>query len=207
MPSTSPGRDAAFLGPRKTSCDGLWRARPSNAFNAGPVCAARYMVTRKIADGGMAELYLGVQRGAAGFERPIVIKRVRAAFCADPATREALVDEAHVAMSLNHSNIVQVLDLGFAAGRYFLVLELVDGWDLSVLLDRAAQVFHPMPPELAMHLSAEICRALAFAHGKTKDGLPLHIVHRDVNPHNVLVSEQLYDRDYVEKHGGRWPGW
>ena len=155
-----------------------------------PVCAARYKVTRKIADGGMAELYLGVQRGAAGFERPIVIKRVREAWCADPATREALVDEAHVAMSLNHSNIVQVLDLGFSAGRYFLVLELVDGWDLSVVLDRAGQAGLPMPPELSLHVAAEVCRALAFAHGKARDGVALRVVHRDVNPHNVLLSEQ-----------------
>jgi serine/threonine-protein kinase len=152
--------------------------------------AARYKITRKIADGGMAELYLGVQRGAAGFERKIVIKRVRAAYVADPATRETLVDEAHVAMSLNHSNIVQVLDLGFAAGRYFLVLELVDGWDLSVLLDRAKHADLPMPAELSLHVAAEVCRALAFAHGKTKDGAPLGIVHRDLNPHNVLISEQ-----------------
>ncbi|MBI5545069.1 MAG: protein kinase [Deltaproteobacteria bacterium] len=154
------------------------------------MCAARYKVTRKIADGGMAELYLGVQRGAAGFERPIVIKRVRAAYCADPATREALVDEAHVAMSLIHSNIVQVLDLGFAAGRYFLVLELVDGWDLSVLLERAKHAELPLPPELALHVAAEVCRALAFAHSKTRDGAPLGIVHRDINPLNVLISEQ-----------------
>ncbi|MGC4117325.1 MAG: serine/threonine-protein kinase [Myxococcales bacterium] len=153
--------------------------------------AARYKITRKIADGGMAELYLGVQRGAAGFERKIVIKRVRAAYVADPATRETLVDEAHVAMSLNHSSIVQVLDLGFSAGRYFLVLELVHGWDLSVLLDRAKQADLPLPPELALHIAAEVCRALAFAHGKTKEGgAPLGIVHRDLNPHNVLVSEQ-----------------
>lgn len=153
--------------------------------------SARYKVTRKIADGGMAELYLGVQRGAAGFERRIVIKRVRAAYVADPATRETLVDEAHVAMSLNHSNIVQVLDLGFSAGRYFLVLELVDGWDLSVLLERAKHADLPLPPELSLHISAEVCRALAFAHGKANAaGAPLGIVHRDLNPHNVLVSEQ-----------------
>jgi serine/threonine-protein kinase len=153
--------------------------------------AARYKVTRKIADGGTAELYLGVQRGAAGFERRIVIKRVRAAYMADPATRETLVDEAHVAMSLNHSNIVQVLDLGFSAGRYFLVLELVDGWDLSVLLERARHADLPLPPELSLHVAAEVCRALAFAHAKTNAaGAPLGIVHRDLNPHNVLVSEQ-----------------
>ncbi len=101
------------------------------------------------------------------------------------------VDEAHVAMSLNHSNIVQVLDLGEAEGRYFLALELVDGWTLDRILRRSKAAGVPFPPALALYVTAEVCRALAYAHGKKRpDGKPLGIVHRDVSPHNVLVSEQ-----------------
>ena len=85
----------------------------------------RYHISRKIADGGMAEIFLGSQRGVEGFERPVVLKRILASLLADPQFRNQMIDEAHVAMSLNHSNIVQVLDLGHAQGRYFLVLELV----------------------------------------------------------------------------------
>ncbi len=152
--------------------------------------AGRYHISRKIADGGMAEIFLGRQRGVEGFERPVVLKRILASLLADPQFRNQMIDEAHVAMSLNHSNIVQVLDLGHARGRYFLVLELVDGWDLNQIVNRARACSFPLPPELSLYVVAEVCRALGYAHAKTRDGQPLGIVHRDVSPHNVLVSEQ-----------------
>jgi serine/threonine-protein kinase len=150
----------------------------------------RYHISRKIADGGMAEIFLGSQRGVEGFERPVVLKRILASLLADPQFRNQMIDEAHVAMSLNHSNIVQVLDLGHAQGRYFLVLELVEGWDLNQILSRARAASFPLLPELALYVAGEVCRALGYAHAKTRDGQPLGIVHRDVSPHNVLVSEQ-----------------
>jgi serine/threonine protein kinase len=152
--------------------------------------AGRYHISRKIADGGMAEIFLGRQRGVEGFERPVVLKRILASLLADPQFRNQMIDEAHVAMSLNHSNIVQVLDLGRAQGRYFLVLELVDGWDLNQILSRARATSFPLPPELSLYVAGEVCRALGYAHAKTRDGQPLGIVHRDVSPHNVLISEQ-----------------
>ena len=152
--------------------------------------AGRYHISRKIADGGMAEIFLGRQRGVEGFERPVVLKRILSSLLADPQFRNQMIDEAHVAMSLNHSNIVQVLDLGHARGRYFLVLELVEGWDLNQILNRARATSFPLPPELSLYVVGEVCRALGYAHAKTRDGQPLGIVHRDVSPHNVLVSEQ-----------------
>ena len=121
----------------------------------------------------------------------MVLKRIFTTFYADPQFRHMLVDEAHVAMSLNHSNIVQVLDLGEAEGRYFLALELVDGWSLDRILKRSKAAGVPIPPALALYVTAEVCRALAYAHAKKRpDGKPLGIVHRDVSPHNVLISEQ-----------------
>ncbi|MGD0838323.1 MAG: protein kinase [Polyangia bacterium] len=150
----------------------------------------RYHIARKIADGGMAEIFLGSQHGLEGFERPVVLKRILAPLVADPQFRNMLIDEAHVAMGLNHSNIVQVLDLGHVSGRYFLVLELVDGWDLSQILTRTAAVAFPIPSEIALYIVAEICRALAYAHSHTRAGQPLAIVHRDVSPQNVLISDQ-----------------
>jgi serine/threonine-protein kinase len=152
--------------------------------------AGKYHIARKIADGGMAEIFVGTQHGMEGFERPVVLKRILAPLVADPQFRNMLIDEAHVAMGLNHSNIVQVLDLGHVRGRYFLVMELVDGWDLSQILVRAANAKFPLPPEIVLYITAEICRALAYAHARTRDGQPLAIVHRDVSPQNVLVSEQ-----------------
>ena len=155
-----------------------------------PTKAGKYHIARKIADGGMAEIFLGTQHGLEGFERPVVLKRILAPLVADPQFRNMLIDEAHVAMGLNHSNIVQVLDLGRVHERYFLVMELVDGWDLSQILVRADNANFPLPPEIFLYIAAEICRALAYAHARTRDGQPLGIVHRDVSPQNVLVSEQ-----------------
>jgi serine/threonine-protein kinase len=151
---------------------------------------SRYTIVRKIADGGTAEIFLAKQHGAHGFEKSVVMKRIFTAFYADPAFRHMLVDEAHIAMTLSHSNIVQVLDLGEVDGRYFLALELVDGWTLDRTLKRAQAAGVPFPPALALYVTAEICRALAYAHGKVRDGKPLGIVHRDVSPHNVLLSAE-----------------
>jgi serine/threonine-protein kinase len=153
--------------------------------------SSRYTILRKIADGGTAEIFLAKQHGAQGFEKPVVLKRIFTSFYADPQFRHMLVDEAHIAMTLNHSNIVQVLDLGEAEGRYFLALELVDGWTLDRVLRRSKAAGVPCPPAIALYLTAEVCRALAYAHGKKRnDGQPLGIVHRDISPHNVLLSEQ-----------------
>jgi serine/threonine protein kinase len=151
----------------------------------------RYKIIRRVADGGMAEIFLATQMGREGFQKPVILKRIHSTIYADPQFRNMFIDEAHISMSLSHSNIAQVLDLGVSAGRYFLVLELVDGWDLGRILHRAATAGVRLPRELALHVGAEICRALAYAHSKAMDGQgPLGIVHRDVSPHNVLLSEQ-----------------
>ncbi len=151
--------------------------------------AGRYKALRKIASGGTADVFLAEQVGAAGFRRLVVLKRIREALYADATFRRMLVEEAHVAMGLHHSNLVEVLDLGEAQGRYFLVLELVDGWTLQQLLERSAGVKQPLAPAMALYVCAEVCRALAYAHNRTRGGVPLNIVHRDVCPNNVLVSE------------------
>jgi serine/threonine-protein kinase len=150
----------------------------------------RYTIVSKLADGGMAEIFLGIQHGAEGFQKPVVLKRILTAFSADPQFRNMFLDEAHISMSLNHSNVVQVLDLGVSKGRYFLVLELVDGWDLDKILHRAKAASMVWPPALSLYVVGEVCRALSFAHGKIHEGKPLGIVHRDISPNNVLISEQ-----------------
>lgn len=165
-----------------------------NVVNRNPVrmsLQARYTILRKIADGGTAEIFLANQRGDHGFEKLVVLKRIFPAFYADPQFRGMLVDEAHIAMSLNHSNIVQVLDLGEDDGQYILALELVDGWTLDAVIRRVRAARSTMPPALALHVTGEVCRALSYAHAKSDpEGKPLGIVHRDISPHNVLLSEQ-----------------
>jgi serine/threonine protein kinase len=150
----------------------------------------RYTIIGKLADGGMAEIFSAVQHGAEGFEKPVVLKRILTQFSADPQFRNMLLDEGHISMTLQHSNIVQVLDLGVAGNRTFLVLELVDGWDLDRILQRALAAGMAWPPALALYITTVVCRALAYAHAKTRGGKPLGIVHRDISPNNVLISEQ-----------------
>src|SRR5262245_44174502 len=149
----------------------------------------RYTILGKLADGGMAEIFMAVQHGMEGFEKPVVLKRILTQYSADPQFRNMFLDEAHISMSLQHSNIVQVLDLGVSGERFFLVMELIDGWDLEKILQRAFGAGMVFPPALSLYVVTVVCRALAYAHGKTRAGKPLGIVHRDISPNNVLISE------------------
>src|SRR5262245_25552532 len=150
----------------------------------------RYTILGKLADGGMAEIFLATQHGAEGFEKHIVLKRILTPYSADPQFRNMMLDEAHISMSLQHSNIAQVLDFGVAGGRYFLALELVDGWDVEKVLPRAYAASIVWPTALSLYVVACVCRALAYAHAQSRNGKPLGIVHRDISPNNVLISEQ-----------------
>jgi serine/threonine protein kinase len=150
----------------------------------------RYKIVRRVADGGMAEIFLATQLGREGFQKPVILKRIHSTIYGDPQFRNMFIDEAHISMSLSHSNIVQILDLGVSAGRYFLVLELVDGWDLGRVLQRAAAAGTRLPREIGLYIAAEVCRALSYAHSKADGDRPLGIVHRDVSPHNILLSDQ-----------------
>src|SRR3954453_11687850 len=140
----------------------------------------RYHVVSKIARGGMAGIFLALQQGEQGFQKPVVLKRILPALAADLKFVRMFVDEAHIASTLNHSNLVQVLDLGKSADQYFLVLEFVDGWSLEHVRQRAAKAKLKMPASLALYIGGALCRALAYAHTRKRSGKALGIVHRDV---------------------------
>jgi serine/threonine protein kinase len=150
----------------------------------------RYHVVSKIAHGGMAEIFLALQKGEQGFSKPVVLKWILPALAEDPAFVRMLVDEAHIASTLNHSNLVQVLDLGKSAERYFLVLEFVDGWSLEQIRRRALKAKLKLPLPLSLSIVSALCRGLAYVHTRERNGQPLGIVHRDVTPQNVLISQQ-----------------
>ncbi len=145
----------------------------------------RYKLTRKLAQGGMAEVFLAVQRGAAGFERPAVVKRMLPELAKHAEYRELFVQEAKLMAALSHPNVVGVLDFGEEGGTYFLALELVDGTDLGKAIKAMGRLSAP----LASCVGSGVLRALHHVHTRTDErGEPLNIVHRDATPHNVLLG-------------------
>jgi hypothetical protein len=148
-----------------------------------------YELLRRLAIGGMGEIFLARQRGPAGFDRLVAVKRLLPELAERPELVEMFIDEARIAAHLAHPGIVHIHELGRDAGEYFLVMEYVPGQNLARLGDRAEREGVALPRPLAVHLVAEVARALDFAHeARDSQGAPLGVVHRDVSPHNVLVS-------------------
>ncbi|MCU0662688.1 MAG: protein kinase [Myxococcota bacterium] len=148
----------------------------------------KYELVSLIAKGGMAEVFRAEQLGPAGFVRPVCLKCVRSEYSSDPQFVSMFEAEARIAATLQHPNIVHVSDFDRHEGRLFLVMELVDGWDLRHILARTRQLGLALPLGVVMHLIEALLLALEHAHGRVIDGIPLPVVHRDVSPHNILVS-------------------
>ena len=137
----------------------------------------------------MAEIYVARTRGVAGFEKLVALKMIHPNFAADPDFVQMLVDEAKLAVQLQHANIVQTFDLGRVDEQYYIAMEFIDGVDLYKLLRRASEHDIDFPFEVAAFIGAEVGAGLDYAHRKRDArGRPLEIVHRDVSPQNVLVS-------------------
>ncbi len=140
-----------------------------------------YQVVRRFGAGGMAETFLALRHGPAGFEQRVFIKRILPAFSSDPEFVELFLSEARIAASLRHSRIVGVIDFGVWDDSYFIALELVDGCDLRDVLRRSPGC-QLMPEQIAL-IASDVAEALDYAHRRKE-----RIVHRDVSPSNVLVS-------------------
>lgn len=147
----------------------------------------RYVVVRRIGGGGMAELYLARLDGPNRFVKPVALKLMHAHLLDTPEFVGMFMREARIAASLQHPQIVQVLDVGETDGEYFLALEYVHGLDLRrVLSDRRGA---PLPLGAALRVVIDIATALHHAHSLCDgSGRPLGIVHRDVSPSNILVA-------------------
>lgn len=147
----------------------------------------RYILLRRLAVGGMAELYIAQQRGAAGFSKIVALKRILSHLAEDPTFTRMFLDEARLASGLTHPNLAQVLDFGEFDGEYFLTMEYVHGRNLLQLL--RAQDGRTLPLACSLSIVAAVGRGLHDLHEQTSpDGRPLGLVHRDVSPSNVLVS-------------------
>ena len=151
----------------------------------------RYRIIERIAEGGMAVVDRALSIGPDGFQRELVLKRIRPRFSRDPRFAAMFVDEARIVSQLNHPNIVQIYEFGRIDGDYFLAMEHVPGVDLARLGGRLMERGERFPIPLALFITIEVCRALDYAHRKRgPDGASLGIIHRDVSPANVLVSHE-----------------
>ncbi|MBL4689083.1 MAG: serine/threonine protein kinase [Nannocystaceae bacterium] len=157
-----------------------WRLMPAGTR------LGRYLVGQRLAVGGMGEIYAARAEGVAGFEKMVVLKLVHPAFAADPEFVRMLQSEARLAALLSHPNVVQVFDLGFECGEYFIAMAYVHGKSARELLRETQD---PMPLACALHIVDRVAAALTHAHDmRDDDGEPLGILHRDVSPGNVMVG-------------------
>jgi serine/threonine-protein kinase len=149
-----------------------------------------YELVRRLATGGMAEIFLARQQGLEGFEKELVIKRILPHLAAEVGFVRMFLDEARIAARLNHPNIAQIFNLGAQGGTYFIAMEYVEGRDLRGVWKLCDARGEPMPAHLACFIIAQSAAALHHAHKATsKQGKPLGIVHRDVSPQNILIAD------------------
>ncbi len=151
----------------------------------------KYHVLGLIARGGMAEIYKVKTVGIAGFEKIQALKRILPAYASRPRFIRSFVDEARIAVELNHRNIVQVFDFGKAEGELYLAMELIDGVDLRTAIRDAGRKRLSLPIALSCYILGEVGAGLDYAHRK-KDvqGRALDIVHCDISPQNIALSRE-----------------
>jgi serine/threonine protein kinase len=167
----------------------------------------RYTLIDKLGEGGMAQVFTAVAHGAEGFQRKFVVKRLRAELATNKAAVAQFVDEAKLASSLVHSNIIPVFDFGMAGDEYFMAMEYILGRDLGRLVERGvASGRGPLPIQVLLYAASETLKALDYAHTRQgDDGRSLGLVHRDVSPSNILLSlrgeVKLFDFGIVKAEG------
>ena len=154
---------------------------------AGP----RYSILEKIDAGGMAEVWKARATSMEGFDKLVAIKRVLPNLSENQKFMSMFLDEARLALTLNHANVVQTFDIGVSDNSYFIVMEWIDGTQLKMVSEVARQDGYLIPKQQAAFIAAEICKALTHAHQRRdENGVDLGIIHRDVSPPNVLLSRE-----------------
>ncbi len=154
-----------------------------------PIPFGKYFLLERINVGGMAEVFRAKAYGVEGFERLVAVKRILPNIAEDKEFIRMFIEEAKLAVQLNHANIAQIFDLGVVDGSYYIALEHVHGRDVRGIFDRCRQVGEAMPVAQACFVVMKVCEGLDYAHNKRdQSGRELHLVHRDVSPQNMLVS-------------------
>ncbi|MDO8462602.1 MAG: serine/threonine-protein kinase, partial [Deltaproteobacteria bacterium] len=163
---------------------------PEPTVPTGEPPFGQYHLTEKIAQGGMAEIFKGKTVDLHGLEKTVVIKRILPHIAANPEFVTMLIDEAKIAVQLSHGNIAQIYDLGKISEDYFIVMEYVPGKSVSQIARKLRSLNQPCPIPIACTIAAEIAAGLDYMHRKKdEEGNPLGIIHRDISPQNIIVSE------------------
>jgi hypothetical protein len=202
MPGTGPVSGDAATAFHQTDPNAAARPTGTKGVQFG-----RYTLLDRLGEGGMAEVYTAATFGAEGFRRTFVVKRLRAELVREPAVVAQFIDEANLASTLVHSNIIPVFDFGKVGEEYFMAQEYILGRDLGRLTARVVErEGKPLAANVVLYAAFETLKALEYAHTKLGDsGRPLGIVHRDVSPSNILISARgevkLFDFGIVKAEG------
>lgn len=153
----------------------------------GMVKIGPYLLTKKIAKGGMAELFIADYIREDGFRRTVAIKKILSHLSQNQDFIKMFIREARLAALLQHPNIVQIVDFGKIQNVYLIAMEYIAGKNLGEIM---AQLKEGLPVDLSIFLIMKICMGLEYSHTKTdnRSGESLHIVHRDISPQNMLIS-------------------
>jgi len=149
-----------------------------------------YYLIDRIAIGGMAEIWRAKTVGLEGFERNVAIKCILPSYTQNPEFNSMFIDEARIASTLTHSNIVRITNFGVIENKYYHEMEFVDGRNLRQILQKCKEEHVSFPIDSACHIVGEICKGLHYAHTKhdSVTNEPLNIIHRDMSPQNVMIS-------------------
>lgn len=147
-----------------------------------------YTLLRRLGSGGMGEVWFARREGLGGASRDVAIKMLLASRGDEESARKMLIEEGRLSMRLTNSNIVQVYDVGEVKGTCYMAMEFVDGIDLSRLIKLLADQGEVMSVTLASFIIGEMLKALAYSHELDYQGQRLCVVHRDISPHNVMIS-------------------
>ena len=154
-----------------------------------PCKFGKYLLLERVNVGGMAEVFKAKTYGVAGFERILAIKRILPNLVEDDEFIRMFIDEARIAVQLNHTNIVQIYELGKHGEHYYIAMEYVPSRDLRAILDRMRSNGQLMPIPQAAYICKKVCEGLDYAHKKREpSGSPMNIIHRDVSPQNILLG-------------------
>ena len=156
---------------------------------SAPIIANKYALLKKLASGGMAEVFLAKQIGLDGFEKLVVLKRILPHLSEDEEFVRMFLDEARTAADLRHPNVVNVFEVGEDEGTFFIAMEFLAGKDIRRTQRRAERLNVDVPLQHALQIIIDTANGLHYAHQKTDlRGNALGIVHRDVSPQNIIVT-------------------